>query len=119
MKLRDKRGKLVFTVKNLTNETSRQVNPEDYLNSFQVHKMSCNPDLIWQFAQYLVQEARGVNSAFITSSNDFSVTVVSTCSLNTRPAVAYINPDINLALIDRSTPREQWLMPLNEPLPKR
>jgi len=117
MKLRDKRGETTFVVKNIKTGQSYRVNPATRLSKVQARKLSCNPDLIWQFSQYLLHEALQTFSALKVSVNDIEVTADASCSLNTRPVQKLIKP-IDLTKLDRNAPRLEWVMPMNEPLPK-
>ncbi len=115
MKLRDKRGRIRFLVRNNLQKSLRVVEPGDYLTRRQVRKMSCQPDLIWQFAQFLeAKELEAANNVGAGKDN-ISVTASALCSLNTRKAVPLIKA-VDLTTLDQSTPRDQWVTPFTEPL---
>jgi len=116
MKLRDKRGRITYTVRNLKTKKISIVDPKDYLTRLQVWKMVCHPDLIWQFAQYLGDDAIRSDSTQSLTRNDLSVIANTQCSLNTRPHQRFVQP-INLLNVSRNAPREQWLEPLTTKLP--
>ncbi|MBX2883145.1 MAG: HTTM domain-containing protein, partial [Granulosicoccus sp.] len=106
MKLRSKNGTALFTV--VTPDGQRlEVDPSEHLNAKQVRKMTCIPDLLWQFAQYLDVQHDG----------DVKVFVQTHCSLNGRPPTTLINPDVDLTAINRAEPVDGWVLPLTVPLP--
>ena len=118
MKLRDKRGRVKYIVNNKKTGALERKDPFDYLTVRQSLKMACNPDLIWQFAQKLEEleiEASGNQSV---TKDDISITASASCSLNTRKK-QFLIKSVDLTSIARSTPREQWVTPLVESLPKR
>jgi len=105
MKLRSKNGTALFIVE--TPDGQRlNVEPSDHLNVKQVRKMTCIPDLLWQFAQFLETQHTG----------DVKVFVQTHCSLNGRPHTTLINPDVDLTAIDRAEPVDRWVLPLTVPL---
>jgi len=57
MKLRDKESDAVFHVKNATGQMW-EVDPEDFLTPRQYNKMANRPDMILQFAHFLVEDFR-------------------------------------------------------------
>lgn len=111
MKLRDKRGRAQFyVVKN--GQDAIMVEPSAHLNRRQAQRTSCNPDLIWQFAQFLKSEYTGV------SNDSVKVFVDANCSLNTRELAPLINRLVDIASIPRGEPVQNWVLPNTKPLPK-
>lgn len=112
MKLRDKRGAATFyVVKN--GEKAIVVNPRNNLTARQFRRMSCIPDLIWQYAQHLDNE-------FTTSATDeVQVYVDTNCTLNTREPAPLINRLVDLSGIPRNEPVQNWVLPNNKLLPKK
>ena len=104
MKLRSKSGTAVFLVKAGGNTWS--VNPREYLNAKQHRKMTCIPDMVWQFGQFLEEEWKQ------KGYTDISVTVKSRCSLNGRDMQTYFKPDLDLTTVSRSELAVNWLEPL-------
>ena len=108
MKLRSKRGSAIFLVHSA--EETWRVDPRPYLNAKQLRKMTCIPDMVWQFGQFLEAEwaEKGIS--------DVSVTVESQCSLNGRDRQTFFKPDLDLTSVSRDELAVNWLMPLTEPL---
>ena len=110
MKLRDKRGTVLFRVVDSTNREWR-VKPDQYLNRKQTYRIACIPELVWQFAQVLDAEYTERTGA------DVAVYADTSCSLNTRKPVRLINEQIDLSNIPRGHPVEDWIYPLSQGLP--
>ncbi|MEE9334548.1 MAG: HTTM domain-containing protein [Granulosicoccaceae bacterium] len=111
MKLRDKRGTVLFRVVDSTNREWR-VKPDRYLNQKQLYRIACIPGLVWQFAQMLDTEYSLRTGAKVAVYADTS------CSLNTRKPVPLVNQQIDLSIIPRDHPTSAWLYSLTEPLPR-
>lgn len=91
MKLRGKSGQAVFVLTDpMTKETWR-VSPFDYLESWQVRKMTTRPELIRQFAHYLAAMERAQTGATV------EVRVKSIAKLNRRTPGILIDPGTDLA----------------------
>ncbi len=118
MKLRDKRGKTSFLLRNEKTNTLKVMNPEKFLTPRQSIKMTCQPDLIWQFAQFLENKELNADASGSLDATDIKIVASAYCSLNTRKAVSLLKP-VDLTSIARSTPREEWVTELTEVLPKR
>ncbi len=111
MKLRDKRGYALFYVV-VNGEPAIKVDPKTHLNRKQVFKMTCIPDLIWQYAQFL-------ETQYQTNDNHHVQVYVDTaCSLNVREPATLINRLVDLTAIPRTHPVNEWVLPLNKPLAK-
>ncbi len=110
MKLRDKRGRSYFVVKDpQTNETWK-VRPHHYLSHKQSHKMNISPDMILQFAHFLAEEYRskGVQSPEVYAHVRMS--------LNGRRPSLLIDPERNLSQVTRHLGHNDWILPLKWPL---
>jgi vitamin K-dependent gamma-carboxylase len=91
MKLRGKVGRTIFVVTDpATKETWRE-RPADFLESWQVRKMSTRPELIRQFAHYLAAYEKMESGAAV------EVRVDSRVRLNSRPSEVLIDPAVDLA----------------------
>lgn len=110
MKLRDKRGVATFRI---VAEDGRfwRTSPQQYINHQQYYKMTCVPDLIWQYAQMLDAKYSAI------AGQNVKVYADTLCSLNTRKPAHLINRLIDLSSIPRDHPVELWVYPLKEPLP--
>lgn len=117
MKLRDKRGKASFLVRNEKANSLRLVYPKDYLNLRQSYRVTCRPDLIWQFAQFIEEKTIEAGNGEYAPEDIFVYGNIK-CSLNTRDAQTFLKR-VDLTALDRSTPRGEWLTELTTDLPKR
>ena len=85
----------------------------DTLNHHQLFSMGRSPDLILQFSHYLAEQLRE------TGGRDFAIYVLAAVSYNSRDAQLLVDPEVNLAAVERTlwgpTP---WTMPL-ENTPRR
>ncbi len=86
----EKNGFAEFSI--LDNQTQKvfTVYPSKYLSVVQEKQMSFQPDMIWQFAQYL-NETYDANN-----EKDLSIYVNSKVSLNGRASQTYIDPKVDL-----------------------
>jgi len=111
MKLRDKRGRAEFIVRDRHSGRTWRVDPSIILTRRQAQKMAVRPDMIVQFAHYLADrwklEYTGTRPA---------VYVISRVSLNGRKPAAMIDPSVDLAGVERSIRKADWILPLTEPL---
>lgn len=108
MKLRSKSGTALFHVK--AADKTWVVDPKKHLNTRQVRKMACIPDMVWQFGQFLEREWQ--QQGYV----DISVTVTSHCSLNGRDRQLFFKPELDLTSISRNELAVNWLVPLRQPL---
>jgi len=113
MKLRTKRGKAIFTVRHPSTGQTWTVDPESYLADWQLRKMSTKPDLIVQFAHYLVEEKRR------EGYNDVEVRAQVMSSLNGRKPQLMIDPNVDLAKERVSLLPARWILPLTTALEDR
>lgn len=102
MKLRDKKGDARFLVVDKKSGTKRWVYPENILTSKQYRKMSTRPDMILKFAHYLAED------------RDVEVYADVTAALNGRPEQTLVDPNANLAEIERSILAADWILPLKD-----
>lgn len=111
MMLRAKSGWSRFYV--LEDSGARTViDPAKFLNAKQTHVLACNPDLLWQFTQFLDEKYER------EGKGDVKVFVDTACSLNTREAAPLLNRLVDISAVDRNTPMSQWVTSLKKPLPK-
>jgi len=110
MKLRDKDAEATFFVRDPATGREWRVALERYLLRHQAREMESRPDMILQFAHYLAREwaqTHGVERAEVRAR---------VCaSLNGRKAVLLIDPDRDLARVERSLRHADWILPLREP----
>ena len=112
MKLRDKRGSAQFFVV-VNDNPAIKIDSKTHLNRKQIRKMSCIPDLIWQYAQFLEQEYKAQDT------DNIKVYVQAMCSLNTREPASLINRLVDLTSIERTEPVQNWILPMTKELPKK
>lgn len=89
----EKNGFTEFTVVDNKNHKKFTIYPSQYLTVIQEKQMSFQPDMIWQFGQYLGQEYNP------NGNKDLSVYVYSKVSLNGRGSQTYIDPNVDLLKI--------------------
>ena len=113
MKLRTKDGESVFTVTHPGSGQTWTINPEDYLKSHQLTKMTTKPDLLVQFAHFLAEEKRR------EGYENVEVRARVMVSLNGRERQMLIDPNVDLAREEVSLLPARWIMPLTTPLVSR
>lgn len=110
MKLRDKKAKAVFFVHDPASGREWRALPNHYLLAHQARKVGTRPDMILQFAHYLAHlwsQERGIDGVEVRAR---------VCaSLNGRKPVLLIDPDRDLARIERSLRHADWVLPLEQP----
>lgn len=106
--LMEKSGYAQFIVTD--SESGKQVFVENnkFLTPFQEKQMSFQPDFILEYAQFLHKHY--AQQGF----NDPTVKVQSYVSLNGRLSRPFIDPNVNLALVDRSWKHKDWILPFND-----
>lgn len=110
MKLRDKRGRAVFTVRDPATGDEWQFTPGDMLARHQISKVAPRPDMVLQFAHYLAwifEEEDGFENVEVRAR----VCV----SLNGRPAALMIDPERDLTEVTRDLRHADWILPLEQP----
>lgn len=118
MKLRSKHGHSDFLIHYKNGETYR-VYPQQHLNKRQVHRMPCQPDMIWKFARFLEQHYSNGRPSLASDNPIVSITTNSVCSLNGRPRQRIVSPGTNLLSVDYNITPTEWILPLTTPLPSR
>ncbi|MCY1054168.1 HTTM domain-containing protein [Nannocystis sp. SCPEA4] len=109
MKLRDKHAKVRFLVTDPHEERTWEVDPRQYLTSWQRSEMTVRPEMILQFAHYLADDLRA------QGHEDIQVRAVAGVSLNGRPAQLMIDPEADLAKQPRSIWPARWILPMADP----
>ncbi|RCU45639.1 hypothetical protein EZV61_15045 [Corallincola luteus] len=112
MKLRSKQGSATFYVKDPVSGKQWKFNPRPILNRRQNFKMPCQPDMIWQMAQY-VQKIWAPQQLSVKNAE---VTVRSHCRLNYRKLAMFIDPKVDLTKVPRDLGNNEWVLPLTQPL---
>ena len=110
MKLRDKDAIAEFTVRDPSNGREWRVDGERYLASHQAREMETRPDMILQYAHHLArmwEKDRGVANA--------EVRVRVCASLNGRAPQLMIDPQRDLARVERNLRHADWILPLDTP----
>ena len=111
MKLRTKSARIRFIVTDPASGRTGQFDHEEVLTSRQRRKMSTRPDMILQFAHFIREELHG------QGYDDVEVRVRCDASLNGRERQALIDPEVNLAAVERTIwPPATWIVPLTQPL---
>jgi hypothetical protein len=110
MKLWTKDSDAVFTVTHPGSGQTWTINPEDYLRSHQLTKMTTKPDLIVQFSHFLAEEKRR------EGYENVEVRARVMVSLNGREPQLLIDPNVDLAKEEMSLLPARWIVPLTTPL---
>jgi len=108
MKLNIINGMTSFYVTDPETNQKQRVTAKDYLTFQQFSEMLCQPDMILQFAHHIHKvwtQEKGYKNV--------KVTVESVCSLNKRKPVTYINPEIDLAHVERNLKHNDWVLPVD------
>ncbi len=110
MKLRDKRTRAVFTVRDPATGTEWDITPRDLLLRHQAGKVGSRPDMVLQYAHYIARlfdEQEGIENVEVRAR---------VCaSLNGRPAQLLYDPEVDLTKIERNLAHADWVMPLVTP----
>ncbi len=108
MKIRDKRGSLDFVAHSLDWPAPRPLpgSLPALLSPRQQQMMLHDPEMIRQLAAHLASEMREMGAGLVT------VRVLTSISLNGRPAQDMIRPDVDLSELPAGLPAEQWIAPL-------
>jgi len=108
MKLRDKRSKGYFYVKDLDSDKKEwKIKDKRYLSSRQRSKMRTRPQMILQYAHHLrdIYIKEGYKNIMVRAELN--------CSLNGRPRQLLVNPFTNLAAIEEYDMPAEWINPLH------
>ena len=105
MMLRTRAGIVQFLVKDKNSGATHIVDPGLYLSTQQQEKVSCYPDYIWQFAQFLRKE-------YAAEGKDVAVFAKARVSINGRPLEPFTDPKVDLAAEKWDTFRHHtWILP--------
>lgn len=110
MKLRDKRARAIFTVRDPATGTEWEMTTGDLLVRHQQGKVAGRPDMVLQYAHHIARlfaEQAGIEGV--------EVRVRSCVSLNGRPAALLIDPERDLVPIARDLGHADWILPLEQP----
>ena len=108
MKLRDKEGAVEFWVIDWDTGTSQVIDPRDYLLRHQIDAMKTRPDMLLEFSHFIAEMMRYEGIA------EPDVRVRALVSLNSREPQLMIDPGVNLAKVERSWRRSDWILQLEE-----
>lgn len=107
MKLRSKRGRTEFTIKDPDSGRAFKIDPDDYLNNRQERKMRTRPMMILQFSHWLRDNYRE------QGMKNVEIYVDSFASLNGREEQRLVDPSYDLAQIEWSVWPAEWIVPLH------
>ena len=107
MKLRSKRGRIEFRIKDPDSGREFTVDPGDYLNKRQERKMRTRPTMILQFAHWLRDKYKEQGMTNVEVYAD------SFASLNGREEQRLIDPSVDLAKERWSIFPQDWIVPLH------
>lgn len=110
--VREKNGAVTYHV-TLPNGRRHIVTPRRYLTDFQEREMSGQPDLILQLAHHIAADYRQ------RGHGEVAVRAETRVSLNGRPAVALIDPNVDLARVADGVFAAPWIAPAPTTLPVR
>ncbi len=111
MKLRDKRSRALFEVRDANIGVTWIVDPRDYLTSWQAGKMAGRPDMILQFGHAIARELerKGFDHLEVRARVE--------TSLNGREQRSLIDPSVNLVAERRTLWPAGWIVQMSDPLP--
>lgn len=104
MKLRSKSAINVFFITDEKGNKSK-LELDQYLTKRQQMEMGTQPDMMWQFAQFLKHK-------YAKDNKYIKVTVASFCSLNGRPNQLFVKSDFDLAGLSKYSYPANWIEPL-------
>ncbi|HEY8379736.1 MAG TPA: HTTM domain-containing protein [Nannocystis sp.] len=104
MKLRDKRGSVVFVATDPASGRTWRINPRKHLARWQVGEMTGRPEMILQFAHHIADKLRDKGYP------DVEVRAIAAISLNGRPPRLMIDPDVDLTRVERSIWPASWIL---------
>ncbi|MBL8842985.1 MAG: HTTM domain-containing protein [Planctomycetes bacterium] len=116
MKLRSKTSSAHFVVTDPVTGERRIVDPRAELADWQAQKMGDRPEMVLQYAHHLARRYTVVDPATGAARRP-QVRAIVDCSLNGRDAQPLIDPNVDLAAVERSLAPAPWIVPLTEPLP--
>ncbi len=116
MKLRSKTSSARFVVTDPLSGERRLVDPRAELADWQAQKMGDRPEMVLQYAHHLARRFTVVDPANGVARRP-QVRAIVDCSLNGRDPQPLIDPNVDLAAVERSLAPAAWIVPLTEPLP--
>jgi hypothetical protein len=103
--LMEKTGNTTFTVKEKTTGKSWEIENKRYLTPLQEKMMATQPDMILQFAHYLISKlAKDGYSNLEIFANSYA-------TVNGRGSRLLIDPNVNLALQKENFKHKNWVLP--------
>jgi vitamin K-dependent gamma-carboxylase len=112
MKLLSKQSEVEYMVVDLPSRHTWFVSPDNYLKRWQSRKIGSRPDLILQFAHFLVEEATAAGYPNVEVRANVML------SLNGRPYARFVDPTVNLAEEHRTLAHKPWVLPMPSELPE-
>ena len=109
MKLSDKRNAIKMFATNPVRNETWEVDPNDYLGSFQLRKMTAEPDLLRQFSHFLADRLRE------EGHEQIEVRAEVKARLNRREPQLLIDPTEDLAAQPGGLGPQWWILPLEQP----
>ena len=106
MKLRKKHSLIAIRAQDPTNGQRWNIDPRADLRTRQLRKLGTFPDIMLQYVHHHRDRLRA-------QGRDPIITVDWFCSLNGRPYQRLIDPNVNLAAVDRSWRHAPWILPLS------
>ncbi|MBI2423989.1 MAG: HTTM domain-containing protein [Candidatus Hydrogenedentes bacterium] len=103
---RSKSGQSIFLVHDPASGKKWKVDPQEYLHPRQAASVAKHPDMIWQFAQFIVKrmEQQGIPGVEVRAHVP--------CMLNNRKPALLVDPERNLAAEKRRLfSHYDWIMP--------
>jgi len=99
---REKNGSVTFVVRDPSDGREWHVPPRQYLTRIQEREMSVQPDLILQLAHHIARDFRA-------KGRNVEVRADALASLNGRPAVRLVNPEVDLARVADGLAPKWWI----------
>ncbi len=109
--IREKQGSVMFVAR-FRDGRALQIPPSNYLTWRQEREMGGQPDLILQLAHHVGAELRA------RGHRDFTLHAITSVSLNGRPPVAMIDPQVDLLAVRDWGPRD-WVLAAPSTSPAR
>lgn len=106
--LMEKAGYANFKIVEAETGRTFYVNNADFLSPFQEKQMATQPDFILEYAHFLRDHYQRQGYGRV------EVYVESYVALNGRRSRPYIDPDVDLAAIERSLKHKDWILPFHD-----
>jgi hypothetical protein len=106
--LMEKAGSATFYVKDGDNGREGSVRNSEFLNEHQEKQMAMQPDLILQYAHFLKDHFNAKGMA------DPRVRAEVWVTLNASPSKLLIDPNVNLAQLEDSWRKKDWILPFDK-----